>query len=545
MDPLGKKRAQTTTPDSDATPPSKRRQLSSVAVGSPDQQSAAASAHQAAVAAAVAVSSAAPAAAAPPTSASPAVSAANRLSPAQRCPSDPLSVAFSFLNTRDFAATIRVCRHWQRACELQSAWPEFSIERLISGLIEDEDHWTQSRSVRVSADQLSAGALEQAMQSRKWRRLAELYLFSFFESEEMVSLSRAAQLPHLQSLRLSCVPLADVAAGFGSMASRLLALKCEGLENELAIQPHLHLLVNLRVLTLHQHDEIDARALLPLHRLEYLQLHYVYSVDRDLLLAIRRLSVQHRLRHLSLTSNTSPALDLDPLVAELSGAESGLAPAALGSIRLRCVPANAPSSALLSLPNLTQLHWTGRESIGTSDQHGHSLPPSPLQKLRLNWQSSDVVALARLLQRVAARAPQLQELSLGFRRLPEGPESLQRLRSLRVLEVSVCPLPLSLVRTLVALPLFSELIVRQGKKDQENLELTSCMLRAIAESRSWRLIRLIGRCEQLLFTLPNDVDARLAERLAHFRVQSEWDHVISHRLAIGADGTAMWQQTPI
>ena len=182
----------------------------------------------------------------------------------------------------------------------------------------------------------------------------------------------------------------------------------------------------------------------------------------------------------------------------------------------------------------------GDSSVGQSPVQS----PSPLQKLRLDWKSSDVVALARLLQRVAARAPQLQELSLGEGRLPWGPESLQRMRSLRVLEVSVGALPLSLVRTLAALPLFTQLVVWRHSRRAPPFQLSAEAQRCIAESPSWRLIRLIDTLSVPQLTLPNDVDARLAERLGCFRVQVEWrGRTTSHQLTIGADGTVTWLQT--
>jgi len=263
-------------------------------------------------------------------------------------------VVCSFLHLGDFAAASRACRLWRSAAGLQSAWPELSVERLINGLINNQYSWIHSRSVRVDADRLSDGVLERLAQSAKWRRLTELHLDGY--PNKSVSLSQVAQLQHLQSLRLERVRLADVAAGFSSLAPRLLALKCESIGDAAAVHSHLHLLVNLRALALDRLTKIDGQALLPLHQLEYLQLRDINSLSHSLLLAIRRLSVQHRLRQLSITSYTRPALDLDPLVAELSGADGGLAPAALATIRLRCELSDAAPSALLSLPNLTRLN---------------------------------------------------------------------------------------------------------------------------------------------------------------------------------------------
>jgi hypothetical protein len=546
MDPSDKKRAQPSNFDSAAAPPSKRRQMSSDAAGASDQQSAAASAHPMAVAAAAADPTATQAVVAPPTLTCSSDSAASRLSPAERCDQDSLSVALSFLDAADFAAAGRVCRHWQRAAELQSAWPEFSVERLISGLVEDERHWTQSRSVRVNADQVGANALERLAQSPKWRRLSELHLNGVFSSQStrLVQLSQVVQLPHLRSLRLEWVRM-DMAAGFGSLAPRLQALNCEGPEHQTVIQPHLHLLTNLRVLVL---DDVDGRALLPLHQLEYLQLHYASFVSHDLLLAIRRLSARHRLRHLSLTSNKT-VLDLNPLVAELSGADSGLAPAALVSIHLRDL-SDESRSALLSLPSLTRLHWMSRTFIRTAVDHGQSSPPSSLRQLHLDFDWKGRGDAVQLLQQAAVRAPQLRELHM--RRLPPSFDHLIRpLRSLRLLEIALSEsseLSPELLQALASLPLFTELMVwKYGYHWQPiSSQLTSDTLRFIVESPSWRLIRLVDHCRCPELTLPGDVDAQLAERLADFRVQVEWrGRTTSHRLTIGADGTAMWQQTAI
>ena len=100
--------------------------------------------------------------------------------------------------------------------------------------------------------------------------------------------------------------------------------------------------------------------------------------------------------------------------------------------------------------------------------------------------------------------------------------------------------------SLSALPLFSELIVRQGAFEPAAFQLSVETLRRIAESRSWRRIRLVDEHHPLQLKLPDDVDARLAERLAHFRVKSEWRHnTVVCRLRISAHGAAAWQQTAI
>ena len=550
MDPPDKERTQAPNVNSNVTPPSKRRQMSSDAAGT-EQMSAAASAHPTAMAAAAAALFAAPAMGCSTTSAGRprcAVFAARRLSPAARCDQDSLSVALSFLDAADFAAASRVCCHWQRTAELQSAWTDFSVERLISGLIEDEYEWTQSRSVRVHAKHLRADAWLRAEQSANWRRLAELYLYGYTGQERTwVSLSQIAQLPQLESLRLGSIRLTDVATAFSAMAPRLLALKCEVLEDAAAVQPHLHLLAHLRVLDMD--GAIDAQELLPLHHLEYLQLRRVGSVNRDLLLVIRRLSVEHRMRHLSLASRYRNVLvDLDSLAAELSGADSGLAPASLLSIRVFGILSSVSRSALLALPNLTRLDWSCRAPARKSATRQQPLsPPSPLQQLHVDL-PFDECGAAGLLQLAAARMPQLCELHMGD--LPPSFDQLIRpLRSLRLLDINLSessPLLQELLQSLATLPLFTELIVRQSRFLQRPFQLTAETLRCIAESRSWRLIRLIGRYDQPLLTPPNDVDAQLAERLTDFRVQGEWWHnTVVYRLMISADGTAAWVQTAV
>ena len=535
MEPSDKERAQPTNVDSAATPLSKRRQPSSDETGT-DQQSAAASAYPTGPTGAPAVADS--------VAAGHSASAASRISPAERCPSDPLSVVLSFLNARDFAVASRVCRHWRQATELQSSWPDFSVERLISGLIEDEDHWTQSRSARVNAKHLRADAVQRLAQSAKWRRLSELYLYGFPNTS--VSLREVAQLSQLQSLCLSWVCSEDVAAGFGSLAPRLQALKCDSPSISQPVQPHLHLLVNLRVLVMHY--TIDGQALLLLHQLEFLQLRFASMASRDLLLAIRRLSVQYRLRHVSVTSYANSPLDLDPLVAELSGADSGFAPAALLSIRVFGNLSDASRSALLSLPNLTRLHWKDAAAVSQSPAPSQSsLPPSPLRRLHLDFKSDERGAV-HLLQLAAVRAPQLRELHMG--RLPPSMGQLvQPLRSLHQLDIALpesSELSQELLQALATLPLLTELVVRQSAFEPTAFQLSVETLRCISESRSWRRIRLVDEHNPLQLILPDDVDARLAERLADFRVRSEWRHnAVVRRLIISAHGATTWTQTAI
>ena len=173
---------------------------------------------------------------------------------------------------------------------------------------------------------------------------------------------------------------------------------------------------------------MDDQMLLQLHQLESLQLRYS-DFQRDPLLAIRRLSVQHRLRHLSLTPvleriwlpssrtfDTSP-LDLNALVSELSGAHSGLAPAALVSIRLDSDLSEVSCSALLSLPNLTRLDWNCDAIFSESavpSQSSLPLSPSPLQQLHLDFEHRKWDGAVELLQEAAIdiHAPQLRELHL-------------------------------------------------------------------------------------------------------------------------------------
>jgi hypothetical protein len=260
--------------------------------------------------------------------------------------------------------------------------------------------------------------------------------------------------------------------------------------------------------------------------------------------------VQHQLRHLSLTSYTNSPPHLHPLVVELSGADSGLAPAALASIHVFGKLSEASHSALLSLPSLTRLHWKDAAAVSQSPAPSQSsLPPSPLQRLHLHFDYGEDGGAAHLLQLAAVRAPQLRELRMGH--LPPSFDELVRpLRSLRLLDIEPSeslPLSQELLQSLASLPLFNELIVRQHAWQSTTFELTAETIRSIAESPSWCLTRLVGgSTHSLQITQPDDVDARLAEQLADFRVRSEWDgQATSHWLVIGADGSAAWQQTAI
>jgi hypothetical protein len=241
----------------------------------------------------------------------------------------------------------------------------------------------------------------------------------------------------------------------------------------------------------------------------------------------------------------SLALDLTVLTSELSDADSGLAPASLLSIRLGGSLSAASRSALLLLPSLTRLDWRGRVPASKSTAPSQSsLPPSPLQQLHLDF-DSDHGGAVELLQQAAIRAPQLRGLRVA-RPPPSFDQLIRPLRSLRLLDVTLSQssLPPELVQSLATLPLFTELVVRE--ESLWPFELTAETLRCIAESRSWRLVRLIGRHERPLLTLPVDVNTQLAERLVDFRVQGEWHSGTSEqRLMISADGAATWQQTAI
>jgi beta-galactosidase/beta-glucuronidase len=59
-------------------------------------------------------------------------------------------VALSFLGARDFAAASRVSCLWRRAAELQSAWPEFSVQRINNGVVESKRSWHPGRRIRAA-----------------------------------------------------------------------------------------------------------------------------------------------------------------------------------------------------------------------------------------------------------------------------------------------------------------------------------------------------------------------------------------------------------
>jgi len=169
------------------------------------------------------------------------------------------------------------------------------------------------------------------------------------------------------------------------------------------------------------------------------------------------------------------------------------------------------------------------------------LPLSPLQRLDEKFDCDRGV---QFLQQAALRAPHLQELHVS--RLPTSFDQLIRpLRGLRLLYIALLEsssLSTELLQSLASLPLFSELVVRQRFCRPLPFELTLETLRCIAGSRSWRLIRLIGHSVSSQLTLPNDVDAHLAERLADFRVQIEWTGAF--QLA-RSDGKVVWKRTSL
>jgi hypothetical protein len=297
----------------------------------------------------------------------------------------------------------------------------------------------------------------------------------------------------------------DVEAGILPLAPQLHDFSSHDCTNVTdALLPHLHLFVELRALSLEFEGPLDGISLLPLHRLQYLMVQSHNLLDRSVWLAVRRLSVQQRLRHVVLWSHHQTPWDANFVGSELSAPDAGLAPVELTTLVLIACLKTASIPMLMSLPHLTHLSLSCDLS---TNLHGNpfndplpplppSLPVSPLQILRVYMGCRRANGL---LVQAAARAPQLR--SLNLHRLHERTVPLllhmQQLRDLRLEGVSLTEEQLPLVRSLASLPLFTRLTLQPAPYGllSQHHRLTVGMRRAIGESHSWR--EQLPRCSQL------------------------------------------------
>lgn len=413
---------------------------------------------------------------------------------------DCLSLSWSYLHIGDYARVIRCNRAWFTVGCQNTAWPPTLVEAISSSLdAEAYDSGAARRaSVNVNRTRGRRG-LQRACHSPIWIKLEDVHIWtgaSFHRQQQTgveeepkhddAALRAVLRLPKLKVLNLGLTRLSHEAVHecFTAVSSKLECL----ISNvpTVAVVANLHILRHLRVLVIkiHRPDWAPvhsigcgpasqlASALATLQQLQ--SLHYddrnvdalmwaapvqlqpdqerasPVSEAREVLVAVRNLSVQHMLRKLSIrwrhsvVTHQSCGLDLTPL-----------GDARLERVQLDIfVPTAVNLLALAALPALVRLEWLCSMSL-LAEVIEFSAPPqqqaSALRYLRLRHHRNDQSSLYPLMRSGviafwAAVAPALEELDVsGVRMRAEDWTLLARWPQLRELRI-YAPLELSLAQ---------------------------------------------------------------------------------------------------
>lgn len=393
-----------------------------------------------------------------------------RSSPASRCHDDHLSPTFSFLTTNEFALAISVNKQWRRIGSRSAAWPEYSLDRLVNSPLHRELHrfpFTGPRvdfvlPLRVPAASYRA-SLESMLRSAVWaKHTTHLRLrgsIFTFEADPLVPLlvDCLPSLPRLRSLALLDVPSGGVERLFAALGSRLEALSLSCTLNRGDDWIHVRLLTGLRVLSLL--FPCTALLLSPLHQLEALRWSaYLSDSDenRECFGAIRRLSVEHRLRTFQFEDLSSPStFDFGVLSYKR---DDGLAPASfteLSIIAATFVP------VVLQLPSVISAEfgahrWHSPNSVGVLSDETVS---RSLKHLRIFDQACTGLWSCPAL---GLHVPVLESLDFDRQRIGSLPFELAQFSRLRELSVGCHREWLSAeeLRSLCGLSQFRQLLLR-------------------------------------------------------------------------------------
>jgi hypothetical protein len=293
------------------------------------------------------------------------------------CDSNSLSVILSFLGTRDFASSTSVSRQWRNVSGLHTAWPQPSIDSLIASLESDNYDDPAVRRLRIAPGRMFSARWDHVpklLASRAYSQVNDIH-FTTLERHSrkrsqwatvlasqrdptQAAIFSLAQFPYLQTLNLCTTidyirdPYASAGPWLQNTASQDFEARfCEAFKDKLRalflsthegysgsktltalFAPELHRMTNLRVLVLD--GELQGETLAKLQQLEFFHGRgFCYSPDpaKDAALfeAIRMLSVEHRLKAVSLVRTSSAGARV------LSGKAGALKPAELTMLTLR------------------------------------------------------------------------------------------------------------------------------------------------------------------------------------------------------------------
>lgn len=229
-------------------------------------------------------------------------------SPVSKCDNNTLSLVLAQLNSRDFAAAMKVSRQWHAVSALNTAWPRFGLGRFIRQLQSDDyDNPAHRRlNVRSATKMVRSVAYKKANDVRLRQKVFEL-------------LPLLTSFPHLTALTCECPGYRDASreltALFGELQDRLQVLILSGLHSRFTVlwgeppknapTPDLALLRQLRVLVVDFVPRVEH--LVELRQLQYLHIRHPGTFTPAIVRAVRYLSVRHALRGVSLAFRTRAA----------------------------------------------------------------------------------------------------------------------------------------------------------------------------------------------------------------------------------------------
>ncbi len=436
-------------------------------------------------------------------------------SPAQRCHSDPLSIALSFLDSADFANAARTCRQWAVASRRKTAWPQLSIAQLADfsvqpgrllcrGYVESD---SEGRPLVRALDDLTCSAMRSSV--------ALSFHPGMSDAQTTGLLQQVSQLPALTFLSLDARYTKDNVLSAARCALLSQCRSLQALRMNILLQPvhfsFLSQLSNLRALsvvtTLDKVTWQPASVQLP-PRLEYLTLnHSRRAVLND---SLRR-CIEQLLSHPSLTNvhfDEEWSSKIWTEVLQLISSESSATFPHVQELRFR-TPAHVRG----------EMHIYGVEDPGWFFDRLVSVQPLLQLFPRLHTLDFCIIVEPAVL------------LQLG---------GLSKLRHLRAAVVS--PLTRAVVETFSAHPSLERVQLRNQLRSPSNIDALSfsiAILTALATSRCWHTLAFIGELplntSLLLKELPSrsNISAELKAQLQHSPFRFEfWDEFELNRTVL-------------
>lgn len=235
---------------------------------------------------------------------------------------DCLSIALSFLDTRDFLRAVRTSKRWYDARLKRSAWPlQLNVTAIIRSM-QEANNESRRQLLMKSPDKLKQ-MQSQVVARNMWRHVLEVEIVTRGKLPLLAPL--ATDFPSMAALTIdkSKASAEDTQALYAAVAPRLQSLRLFGCGYEL--HRNLAQLTSLRVLVL-TWRLIAPVALAQLKQLQYLHMDIDFELATPTLMCVVRwLSTVHQLRSLSLSlatrSHAEELCETDPSKSGVSSVE--------------------------------------------------------------------------------------------------------------------------------------------------------------------------------------------------------------------------------